>query len=79
MIAIGCTVAPRHNDCIIRYTKMIMQAIKDLFSGGLHVFIVIMIFVMGIGGALITGGSFDEWGKRLKGWRRRKKKRIDYH
>lgn len=56
-----------------------MQAIKDFFSDGLNVFIVIMIFVMGIGGALVTGGTFDEWGKRLTGWRRRKKKRMDYH
>ncbi|MBC7400306.1 MAG: hypothetical protein H7289_10195 [Mucilaginibacter sp.] len=47
------------------------------FSDGLHLFIVLMIFVLGIGGAIIAGGKFDGWGKRLT-WRR-KKKRMDYH
>ncbi|WP_214070491.1 hypothetical protein [Mucilaginibacter sp. dw_454] len=50
---------------------------RAFFSDSLHVFIVIMIFVLGIGGALVTGGRFDEWGKRLR-WRR-KKKNMDYH
>ncbi|MES2379039.1 MAG: hypothetical protein V4553_20780 [Bacteroidota bacterium] len=50
---------------------------REFFSDGLHVFIVIMILVLGAGGAFITGGKFDGWGKRLR-WRR-KKKRMDYH
>lgn len=54
-----------------------MQAIKDFFLSGSHIFIVVMIFVLGIGGAMVTGGRFDEWGKRLS-WRR-KKKRMDSH
>ncbi|MFD2865942.1 hypothetical protein [Mucilaginibacter antarcticus] len=50
---------------------------REFFSEGVRVFIVIMIFILGIGGALIAGGKFDSWGKRLT-WRL-KKKRIDSH
>jgi hypothetical protein len=50
---------------------------KELLLDGLRAFIVLMIFVLGIGGALIVGGKFDYWGKRLN-WRR-KKRRMDYH
>lgn len=50
---------------------------REFMSDGVRVFIVIMIFILGVGGALIAGGKFDSWGKRLT--RRRKKKRIDYH
>lgn len=50
---------------------------REFFADGLHVFIVTMIFVLGLGGALIAGGKFDVWGRRLT-WRR-KKKRMDYH
>jgi hypothetical protein len=50
---------------------------RAFLTDGLHVFIIIMIFILGIGGALIAGGKFDEWGKRLT-WRRKKKK-MDYH
>jgi hypothetical protein len=50
---------------------------REFFSDSLHVFIVVMIFVLGLGGALIAGGKFDFWGKRLS-WRRRKKK-MDVH
>jgi hypothetical protein len=38
---------------------------KDFLNDSLHVFIVTMIFILGIGGALITGGTFDNWTSRL--------------
>jgi hypothetical protein len=38
----------------------------------LHVFIIAMIFVLGIGGALITGGKFDFWTSRILDERRRR-------
>jgi hypothetical protein len=50
---------------------------KDFLTDALKLFIVLMIFIFGIGGALIAGGKFDAWGKRLT--LRRKKKRMDYH
>jgi hypothetical protein len=50
---------------------------REFFADSLHIFIVFMIFVLGIGGALIAGGKFDGWGKRLT-WRRKKKK-MDSH
>jgi hypothetical protein len=53
------------------------KVMREFLADGLHVFIITMIFILGIGGALITGGKFDLWGKRLT--QRRKKKRMDYH
>jgi hypothetical protein len=50
---------------------------REFLSDGVQVFIVIMIFILGIGGAMVAGGKFDNWGKRLT-WRR-KKRRMDYH
>lgn len=49
----------------------------DFLKDGLHIFIITMIFILGIGGALITGGKFDFWGKRFS-WKRRRKK-MDSH
>jgi len=44
----------------------------DFLKDGLHIFIIAMIFVLGIGGALITGGKFDFWSSRLFDERRRR-------
>jgi hypothetical protein len=50
---------------------------KYISGEGLLIFITIMIFILGLGGALIAAGSFDFWRKRSS-WRRKKEK-IDFH
>jgi hypothetical protein len=44
---------------------------REILKDGLEVFIVIMIIIMGIGGALVTSGKLDFWGSRLLNEKRR--------
>jgi Tfp pilus assembly protein PilO len=45
---------------------------REILKDGVIIFIVIMIFVLGIGGAFTTGGKLDFWGSRLLIEKRRK-------
>lgn len=50
---------------------VLMQPMRELLKDGVIIFIVIMIVILGIGGAFITGGKFDFWGSRLLKEKRR--------
>jgi hypothetical protein len=44
---------------------------KLILNDSFRVFIIALVFVLGIGGALITGGAFDNWTSRLMNKKRK--------